>query len=165
MFTRNVEIQARFIRCCHIFYDSSLSWALSTWKVRGSLHQYPSFGSIDSIEDYDAWLLISLKLSAAQCSEQIPKYPITISLTSEDLLSLPKYQIIGTVKSRTPFNPGIGQKLHSTRPIMLHYWIWRRKFNFRWRGPPDSSVSSRILVGWCEEGHPTTKNLLQLSQG
>ena len=41
----------------------------------------------------------------------------------------------------------------------------RRKFNFRWRGPPDSSVSSLILVGWCEEGHPATKNLLQLSQG
>ena len=30
---------------------------------------------------------------------------------------------------------------------------------------PDSSVSSLILVGWCEEGHPATKNLLQLSQG
>ena len=30
--------------------------------------------------------------------------------------------------------------------------------------PPDSSVSSLILVGWCEEGHPATKNLLQLSQ-
>ena len=29
----------------------------------------------------------------------------------------------------------------------------------------DSSVSSLILVGWCEEGHPATKNLLQLSQG
>ena len=43
--------------------------------------------------------------------------------------------------------------------------VWRRKFNFRWRGPPDSSVSSLILVGWCEEGHPTTKNSLQLSQG
>ena len=25
--------------------------------------------------------------------------------------------------------------------------------------------SSLILVGWCEEGHPATKNLLQLSQG
>ena len=37
--------------------------------------------------------------------------------------------------------------------------------NFRWRGPPDSSLSSLILVGWCEEGHPATKNLLQLSQG
>ena len=43
--------------------------------------------------------------------------------------------------------------------------VWRRKFNFRWRGPPDSSVSSLILVGWCEEEHPATKNLLQLSQG
>ena len=26
---------------------------------------------------------------------------------------------------------------------------------------PDSSVSSLILVGWCEEGHPATKNSLQ----
>ena len=31
------------------------------------------------------------------------------------------------------------------------------------RGPPDSSVSSLILVGWCEEGYPATKNSLQLS--
>ena len=43
--------------------------------------------------------------------------------------------------------------------------VRRRKFYFRWRGPPDSSVSSLILVGWCEEGHPATKNLLQLPQG
>ena len=35
--------------------------------------------------------------------------------------------------------------------------VRRRKFNFRWRGPPDSSISSLILVGWCEEGHPATK--------
>ena len=28
---------------------------------------------------------------------------------------------------------------------------------------PDSSISSLILVGWCEEGHPATKNLLQHS--
>ena len=48
---------------------------------------------------------------------------------------------------------------------ILHlYMVRKRKFNFRWRGPPDSSVSSLILVGWCEEGHPATKNLLQLSQ-
>ena len=26
------------------------------------------------------------------------------------------------------------------------------------------SISSLILVGWCEEGHPATKNLLQLSR-
>ena len=30
---------------------------------------------------------------------------------------------------------------------------------------PDSSVSSLILVGWREEGHPVTKNLLQHSRG
>ena len=46
-----------------------------------------------------------------------------------------------------------------------YHLVRRRKFNFRWRGPPDSSISSLILVGWCEEGHPATKNLLQLSQG
>ena len=28
---------------------------------------------------------------------------------------------------------------------------------------PDSRVSSLIRVGWCEEGHPATKNLLQHS--
>ena len=58
--------------------------------------------------------------------------------------------------------------LSSLRANQKHcnvYWVRRRKFNFRWRGPPDSSVSSLILVGWCEEGHPATKNLLQLSQG
>ena len=37
--------------------------------------------------------------------------------------------------------------------------------NIYFRCAPDSSVSSLILVGWCEEGHPATKNLLQLSQG
>ena len=37
--------------------------------------------------------------------------------------------------------------------------VQRRKFNFRWRGPPDSSVSSIILVGWCEERQPATKKL------
>ena len=30
---------------------------------------------------------------------------------------------------------------------------------------PDSSVSSLILVGWCEEGHPATKTLLRHSHG
>ena len=49
--------------------------------------------------------------------------------------------------------------------ILIIRLVQRWKFNFRWRGPPDSSVSSLILVGWCEEGHPATKNLLQLSQG
>ena len=29
----------------------------------------------------------------------------------------------------------------------------------------DSSVSSLIQVGWCEEGHSATKNLLQHSHG
>ena len=43
--------------------------------------------------------------------------------------------------------------------------VRRRKFNARGRGPPDSSVSSLIQVGWCEEGHPATKNSLQHSQG
>ena len=28
-----------------------------------------------------------------------------------------------------------------------------------------ASSSSLILVGWCEERHPATKNLLQLPQG
>ena len=28
--------------------------------------------------------------------------------------------------------------------------LWLKRF-------PDSSVSSLISVGWCEEGHPTTK--------
>ena len=31
--------------------------------------------------------------------------------------------------------------------------------------PPHSSISPLNLVGWCEEGHPTSKNSLQLSQG
>ena len=35
--------------------------------------------------------------------------------------------------------------------------VRRQKFNFRWRGPPDASFSSLILVGWCEEGHPPPK--------
>ena len=30
---------------------------------------------------------------------------------------------------------------------------------------PDSSVSTLILVGWCEEGHPANKNLLKHSHG
>ena len=50
------------------------------------------------------------------------------------------------------------------------FWTRWRRVRFEtdvpmWRDPPDSSVSSLILVGWCEEGHPATKNLLQLSQG
>ena len=45
--------------------------------------------------------------------------------------------------------------------------VLRRKFNFRMkRSLHDSSVSS-LNPSWldAEEGHPATKNLLQLSQG
>ena len=54
----------------------------------------------------------------------------------------------------------------STAGIKFNIWFFSLNVTqLRWRGPPDSSDSSLILVGWCEEGHPATKNLLQLSQG
>ena len=46
-----------------------------------------------------------------------------------------------------------------------YYRVRRRKFNFPLKRFPDSSKPSRILVGWREEGHPATKNLLQHSHG
>ena len=50
--------------------------------------------------------------------------------------------------------------------ILQIEWVGTEvEIQLRWRGPPDSSVSSLNLFGWCEEGHPATKNSLQLSQG
>ena len=68
---------------------------------------------------------------------------------------------------------------HFSELYILSYFIKNIKINpiiiyivnrpcgsfFCWGGPPDPSVSSLILVGWWEEGHPATENLLQLSQG
>ena len=33
------------------------------------------------------------------------------------------------------------------------------------RDPPDSSIFSLILVGWCEKGHPATKKLASTLPG
>ena len=58
----------------------------------------------------------------------------------------------------SPIRVGPSANLSITSSKSIHP-SRRRKFNFRWRGPPDSSVSSRILVGWCEEGHSRHQKL------
>ena len=65
---------------------------------------------------------------------------------------------VGTVVILDNYNIYIIVLLYFTRGTEAEIQLPLKRF-------PDSSLSSLILVGWCEEGHPTTKNLLQHSQG
>ena len=49
--------------------------------------------------------------------------------------------------------------------VLDDVWRYGGRIQLLLKRLPDSSVSSVILAGWCQEEHPVTKTLLQYSQG